>query len=85
MTNYLYEKFLPDEERIHKLHRILEEHNLTDEYDNERTQPGMVTMRKLQIRSSQLMALIASENRADSTEISKMKMEFLIFWAADDY
>ena len=31
------------------------------------------------------MALIASENRADSTEISKMKMEFLIFWAADDY
>ena len=85
MTNYLHEKLLPDEERIHKLHRILEEHNLTDEYDNERTQPGMETMRQLQIRSNQLMALIASENRADSTEISKMKMEFLIFWAADDY
>ena len=31
------------------------------------------------------MALIASENKADSTEISDMKMEFLIFWAADDY
>ena len=85
MTNYLHEKLLPDEERIHKLHRILEEHNLTDEYDNERTQPGMETMRQLQIRSNQLMALIASENKADSAEIAEMKKEFLIFSADDDY
>ena len=85
MTNYLYEKLLPDEERINKLHRILKEHNLTGDYDDAKTQPGMETMRQLQIRNNQLMALIASENKADSTEIAEMKMEFLIFWAADDY
>ena len=85
MTNYLYDKLLPDEERIHRLQRVLEEHDLTCEYDNAKTQPGMETMRQLQVRSNQLMALIASENKADSTEIAEMKMEFLIFWAADDY
>ena len=85
MTNYLYDKLLPDEGRIHRLHKILEEHNLTGEHDNVETQPGMETMRQLQVKNNQLMALIASEINADSTEISHMKMEFKIFWAADAY
>ena len=85
MTNYLHDKLLPEEAKIHRLHQLLEEHNLTEEHHNEQTQPAMETMRQIQVKNNQLMALIASEINADSTEISHMKMEFKIFWAADAY
>ena len=85
MTNYLHDKLLPEEAKIHRLHQLLEEHNLTEEHHNEQTQPAMETMRQIQVKNNQLMALIASEINANSTEISHMKMEFKIFWAADAY
>ena len=64
---------------------ILKENNLPVGNEDAGTQPGMETMRHLQIKNNQLMALIASENKADSAEIAEMKKEFLIFWADDDY
>ena len=85
MTNYLFEKLHPDEERINKLYKILKQHNLTADYDDARTQPGLNTMRHLQIKCNQLMAPIATENKANSAEVVEMKKEFLLFLAYKDY
>ena len=85
MTEHLYEKLYPDEERILRILHTLRDHGLASDYDNPKRKPETPTLWQYQLKCNQGMALIASDLNADSRQIRAMKIEFILLWATADY